>query len=297
MVGGAPVKLTYRYCGRDFSQADISLVAKLCRDAALPTRASIARELCARLGWADAMGRPKAMSARVALLRMEANGLVALPPPANDHNANRRWPARLPAGELPPKLRTSLRELGPVELALVEGKAASARWNELVARHHYLGYSPLPGAQRRYFVTAKDRTLALFGVSAAAWACKARDDFIGWDAEERAKRLHLVVGNSRFLVLPWVEVPNLASTALGLLRRGVGPDWEAAYGYRPVLMETFVETGRFPGTSYKAAGWAHVGQTTGRGKLDRENRGGLAVKDVYCLPLVAGFRRHLVERP
>lgn len=287
----------HRYCGRDFSQADISLVAELCRDAALPTRASIARELCARLGWADAMGRPKAMSARLALLRMGADGLVVLPPPANDHNANHRWPLKLPAGELPPTLRTSLGELGPMELAPVEGKAASARWNELVARHHYLGYSPLPGAQRRYFVVAGGRTLALFGVSAAAWACKARDDFIGWGARERAEKLHLVVGNSRFLVLPWVEVPNLASAALGILRRGVGADWEEAYGYRPVLMETFVEVGRFSATSYRAAGWVHVGRTTGRGKLDREHKGGLAVKDVYCLPLVAGFRRHLAERP
>ena len=284
----------YRYCGRDFSEDEVSLVAGLCQG--LPTRASIARELCSRLGWADAVGGPKAMSARVALLRMEADGLVVLPAPANDNNANRRWPLRLPAGPLPPPLRAPLAELRPLQLVPVEGKAASRSWNELVARHHYLGYSPLPGAQRRWFVTGRGQVLALFGVSAAAWACKPRDDFIGWDARARSGRLHLVVGNSRFLVLPWVDVPNLASAALGLLRREVGPDWQAAYGYRPVLMETFAETGRFSATSYKAAGWAHVGRTTGRGKLDLEHRGGLAIKDVYCLPLLAGFRRHLTDR-
>jgi hypothetical protein len=287
----------HRYCGRDFSQPELDLVTQLCADPALPTRAAIARELCARLGWKDANGRPKAMSARVALLRMAEDGLICLPPPANANNTNRCWPLRLPAGPLPPPLRASLDQLHPLELVAVETKADSARWNELVARHHYLGYCPLPGAQRRYFVTSHRRALALFSVSAAAWSCKPRDEYIGWDRASRAQRLHLVVGNSRFLVLPWVEVANLASAALGLLRRRIGVDWQEAYGYRPVLMETFVEAGRFKGTSYRAAGWVHLGRTTGRGKLDREHKADLAVKDVYCQPLAADFRRHLVDPP
>lgn len=284
----------HRYCGRDFSQAEMSLIAELVTDPALPTRAAIARELCGRLGWADAMGRPKAMSARVALLRMERDGLVRLPLPANANNANGAWPLRLEAGPLPPRLSTSLSDLGKLQLVAVRGKPQSAMWNELIARHHYLGYSPLPGAQRRYFITAEGRLLALIGVSAPAWACKPRDDFIGWDRSTRAERLHLVVANSRFLILPWVEVPNLASATLGLLRRRVGSDWQGAYGYRPVLMETFVEAGRFAGTSYRAAGWSYLGQTTGRGKLDRHHQGGRPIKDVYCRPLVGNFRRHLV---
>lgn len=288
---------TYCYCGRDFSGADIALVAELCKDPALPTRASIARELCTRLGWVDQMSRPKTMSARVALLRMADDGLIVLPPPANANNANRRWPWRADPGPLPDRIQVPLDRLGPVALHPVSSRAESAQWNELIASHHYLGYSPLPGAQRRYFVTASGEPLALIGISAAAWSCKPRDDFIGWDPKRRAARLHLVVGNSRFLVLPWVRVPNLASASLGLLARRIGADWQAAYGYRPVLMETFVESGRFKGTSYRAAGWVHLGQTTGRGKLDREHRGSLTRKDVYCLPLAADFRRHLTARP
>jgi hypothetical protein len=291
------VSETYRYCGRHFSDAEITLVAELCQNPALPTRASIARELCVRLGWADAMGRHKAMSARVALLRMAEDGLVVLPPPANANNANRRWPWRADPGPLPDPLQIHLADLGPLALHPVSSRATSARWNELIARHHYLGYSPLPGAQRRYFVTAAGEALALIGISAAAWSCKPRDDFIGWDRQHRTERLHLVVGNSRFLVLPWVRVPNLASASLGLLARRIRADWQAAYGYRPVLMETFVEAGRFQGTSYRAAGWVHLGQTAGRGKLDRAHQGGLAIKDVYCLPLAADFRRHLTARP
>jgi hypothetical protein len=285
---------TYRYCGRDFSCADIAVVTELCNNPAFPTRASIARELCVRLGWVDKIGRPKAMSARVALLRMADDGHVALPPPANTNNANTRWPWRADPGPLPDRIQTSFDRLGPLELHPVSSRVESARWNELIARHHYLGYSPLPGAQRRYFVTAAGEPLALIGVSAAAWSCKPRDDFIGWDHKRRSAGLHLVVGNSRFLVLPWVRVPNLASASLGLMARRIRADWQAAYGYHPVLMETFVESGRFKGTSYRATGWVHLGQTTGRGKLDRRHQGGLAVKDVYCYPLVTNFRRHLL---
>jgi hypothetical protein len=212
---------TFCYCGRDFSGAEIAVVAGLCKDPALPTRASIARELCTRLGWVDHMGRPKTMSARVALLRMADDGLIVLPPPANANNANRRWPWRADPGPLPDPLQTPLADLGPLALHPVSSRAESARWNELIARHHYLGYSPLPGAQRRYFVTASDKPLALIGISAAAWSCKPRDDFIGWDHKRRADRLHLVVGNSRFLVLPWVRVLNLASASLGLMARRI----------------------------------------------------------------------------
>ena len=285
---------TYCYCGRAFSQAEIDLVRALCADPALKTRAAISRAVCDQLGWVDGKGRPKAMSGRVALLRMAADGLIALPPPANANNANRRWPLRLEPGPEPAPLSARLADLGPLQMVTVDTKEASRAWNELIARHHYLGYSPLPGAQRRFFVRAQGQDLALLGVGAAAWACRPRDDFIGWDRPTRAARLALVVGNARFLVLPWVRVPNLASASLGLLARSLGEEWEGAYGYRPVLIETFVDATRFQGTSYRAANWIHLGRTTGRGKLDRHHAGGIPVKDVYCYPLTRDFRRHLL---
>ncbi len=283
--------MSERYCGRLFTDAEVRLIARLCQE--LPTRIAIARRLCEELDWRSPNGQLKAMSARVALLRMERDGLVRLPPPIKG-NGNHRWPWRLPAGPTPPPLETSLGKLGQVRLRPLLKRSwrdpQTRQWNELIARHHYLGYTPLPGAQLRYFLEADGQLLGLLGMGAAAWACQPRDLFIGWDPETRQRNLHLVAGNARFLILPWVRVPHLASHALGLLARRLGTDWEAAYGYRPLLLETFVEAGRFTGTSYRAANWIMVGQTQGRGKLDRHNLFALPVKDVYLLPLNRRFR-------
>jgi hypothetical protein len=127
-------------------------------------------------------------------------------------------------------------------------------------------------------------------MGAAAWSCQPRDAFVGWDRHARQRNLHLVAGNARFPILPWLRVPNLASHALGMLAHRIAADWEAAYGYRLLLLESFVEAGRFAGTSYRAANWARVGQTQGRGKLDRHKQFALPVKDVYLLPLSRRFR-------
>jgi hypothetical protein len=291
--GQGPV--SRRYCGRVFSDAELDLVAALCADPAHAHRAAIARAACDALGWVDAMGQPKAMSARVALARMQADGLITLPPPRNANNANGRWPWHLPPeeGAHPPGIDAELGSLPGLALVPVGSRAASRSWNEAIARYHYLGYVPLPGAQRRWFVTAGDTAVALIGMGAAAWACQPRDSFIGWSPEQRTANLHLVVGNARFLILPWVRVPNLASASLGLLARSIRADWQKTYGYAPVLMETFVEAGRFAGTCYRAANWRLLGQTQGRGKLDRTHARSLAVKDVYVYPLTANFRRQL----
>jgi len=170
-------------------------------------------------------------------------------------------------------------------------------WNELVARYHCLGYSPLPGAQMRYFIQARGQILGLFGFGAAAWTCQPRDTFIGWDHNTRRANLHLVVGNARFLILPCVRVPHLASAALGRLARRLPADWEALYGYRPALLETFVEADRFRGTSYRAANWICVGQTQGRGKLGRFKQFSLPVKHVYVYALTPDFRIRLGSGP
>jgi hypothetical protein len=282
----------HRYCGRLFTDAELVRIAHLCQE--LPTRIAVARRLSEELDWRGPGGQPKEMSARVALLRMERDGLLRLPPPTKG-NGNHRWPWRLPPEPVPPPtLQLSLRELGQVRLRPLFKSSwrdpQTRLWNELIARHHYLGYSPLPGAQLRYFIEAPGLLLGLFGMGAAAWTCQPRDRFIGWDSPTRRRNLHLVVGNARFLILPGVKVPHLASHALGLLARRLGLDWEAAYGYRPVLLETFVETDRFSGASYRAANWAHVGRTQGRGKLDRQHQRPLPLKDVYLFPLNRRFR-------
>jgi hypothetical protein len=283
--------VSVRYCGRDFTEEDLELIRSLAVE--LPTRTAIAEAACLALGWLRHDGRTAAMSARVALLRMARDGLVVLPPPRNG-NGNGAIPARMePISELPIGVPTTLCELGPIELVRVDSKAASIRWRTLIATHHYLGYTPFAGAQLRYLVESAAGTLGALGFAASAWTCQPRDAHIGWDAEARKAGLHLVVGNARFLILPHVRVANLASFVLARAARRLPVDWQAAYGYAPVLLETFVETGRFSGASYKAANWTCVGQTKGRGKLDRHNLHAVAVKDVYLYPLRRDYRRIL----
>jgi hypothetical protein len=175
----------------------------------------------------------------------------------------------------------------------VTGYGPSHLWNEYIDWYHYLGYTPLPGAQLRHFARSEGRILALFGFGAAAWKTAPRDMFIRWSTEQRERNLHLIVNNARFLILPWVQSRHLASRLLGMAARQIADDWQKLYRYRPVLLETFVETPRFKGTSYKAANWIHVGKTKGRGKLDRYNKAQLPCKDIWLYPLDKRFRRTL----
>ncbi|MHB8341447.1 MAG: Druantia anti-phage system protein DruA [Mycobacteriales bacterium] len=281
----------HRYAGRDFSDQELALIAALCTDAATPTREAIARAACAALGWRSENGALKTMSAKVAFLRMHRDGLITLPPPRYEHT-NGRAIRHLapPAARLPFALPSTLAEVGELGLGLVKTKAASATWNELIASYHYLGYVPLAGAQLRYLVHANCGPVAALSFGASAWKCAPRDAHIGWDAPTRQSRLHLVVGNARFLILPDVQIPNLASKILALATRTLPADWQAIYGYAPALLETFVETGRFTGACYRAANWIRVGQTQGRGKLDRTHARALPVKDVYLYPLHRAYK-------
>jgi len=282
-----------RYCGRDFTGEDMTVIAALA--ASLPTRRGIADAVCDRLSWTRPDGRRKDMTARVALLRMAEDGLVTLPPPRTG-NANGRIPRyhvgapELALESVSDPAPTTLDQLGPLCLALVDTAVASRQWRDLIATHHYLGYTPFAGAQLRYLVHSRHGIVAALGFAASAWACAARDAHIGWDPPTRKARLHLVVGNARFLILPHLKVPNLASHLLSRVCRQLPTDWQGVYGYTPVLIETFVETGRFTGASYRAANWLHVGATTGRGKLDRTHRNALPVKDVYLHPLHRRYR-------
>ncbi len=167
----------------------------------------------------------------------------------------------------------------------------------MIERYHYLGYTPLSGAQIRYLVLGNSRLLAALGFGAAAWAVAPRDQFIGWSREQRKERLNLLVNNARFLILPWIDVHNLASYILAHIAKRLPQDWQALYGYRPLLLETFVQKDRFHGTCYRAANWIYVGETKGRGKLDRNHRHSLAIKDIYLYPLDKRFRKKLCSSP
>ena len=280
-----------RYCGRDFRGSEMVAVRTLIADHPTANRARLSRLLCDVLDWRRPDGRLKDMSCRVAMLRMQNDGLIQLPPPQNGNNNGKPYRRRTPqaAPELFPKVG-SVGDLVDLNLELVTGRKQSHLWNEYIDRYHYLGYQPLPGAQLRYFARTGDQVIALFGFGAAAWTTAPRDRFIGWTSEQRQRQLELVVNNARFLILPWVHCRNLATKLLGMATRTLADDWQQRYKYRPVLLETFVETPRFRGTCYKAANWIYLGETQGRGKLDREK---LPIKAIWVYPLVKHFRRQL----
>jgi hypothetical protein len=223
------------------------------------------------------------------------SGLIALPPARAANFIRRPVPTATPATDPQPPILEPVNRLSPLELLPVSARTQrdSLLWNEYIQRYHYLGYTPLSGAQLRYFVAIDGRFVALLGFGAAAWKTAPRDQFIGWTEQQRRINMHLIVNNARFLILPWVQSKGLASKILGRIARQLPTDWQQRYGYRPVLLETFVQSDRFRGTCYKAANWIHVGQTTGRGKLDVTHQHAMPVKDVWLYPLARSFRQHL----
>jgi len=282
-----------RLCGRPFNETDLARIRQEIAQARPPLRAEIARRVCRALQWSDIQGRPKLMSARVGLLRLHRAGLIELPPPTRTNGNGRALVQRPAAWPEPVPVSGPVRALSGLHLAPVSDRGASRLWNGLIARYHYLGYSPLPGAQLRYLIHWEGGLLGAIGFGAAAWKVAVRDHWIGWTPAQRQAHLGRVLNNARFLILPWVQVKHLASKVLALAARQVTIDFPARYGERVVLLETFVETPRFAGTCYRAANWQYLGETTGRGKTDRTHQAALPRKAVYGYPLAGDFRAAL----
>jgi hypothetical protein len=280
--------------GKTFGVEGLQAVREEIADGRWTTRSAIARQLCIRLGWRSPGGAAALMSARVALLRLHREGLVTLPSPRGcDPNRQRlktsRMPTKLPE---PQPLEARFDELEGLCVVPVESAVELALHNALLERHHYLGYCAMAGAQMRYLVRWRGQVLCALGFGACAWRLASREEFIGWSDAQRRARLHLVVNNSRFLILPWVRCPNLGSGVLGLCARRIGGDFARRYGYAPVLLESFVEEPRFTGTVYRAASWTPVGMTVGRGKKGSHHEG-LPRKRIWLRPLGKDFRKVL----
>ena len=283
-----------RYCGREFSGADLAHIRGLLAIRPALGRAALSRRLCQDLGWLNALGQPKEMSARVALLRMEKDGLIDLPAPRTRNGRGQRRFLLTAASDPREPVPGPVGALEPLRFQRVCGRRPSGLWNELIARYHYLGYRPLSGAQMRYLVWSGDgRLLAALGFGASAWQVQARDRYIGWTDRQRRAGLHRVVNNARFLILPWVQCPGLASRVLSGILKALRTDWRLRYGYEPVLLETFVEIPRFTGTAYRAANWLRLGQTRGRGKLEKHHLQIAPFKAVWVYPLHRDFRKIL----
>jgi hypothetical protein len=288
------VILTYR--GRVVTDAEVAFVRELI--AAHPTlsRRGLSQELCRAWNWVQPNGALRDMVCRGLMLALHRAGHVALPnrqqvPP--NPLAQRSKPVALEIDRRP--VHGALQSLGPLRVEQVRRTPQEPLFNSLLEQHHYLGYTQPVGEHLKYLVWAQDRLLACLAWSSAPRHLGPRDRFLGWSAEARRKNLHLIASNLRFLVLPWVQVPHLASHLLGRMARQLPGDWERVYGHGLYFLETFVDPDRFRGTCYRAANWIVLGRTTGRGKNDQTHRPNRSLKEVWGYPLHRHFRRRLSE--
>lgn len=286
--------------GRLLTAADVEGIRALRAEHPQWTRRQLSEHLAQQWQWRNEAGRLKDMAARTLLLKLQARGLIDLPAPLT-RNGNSQRRARVPHPSQPELLSASsasiaasLSAVGPVSLKPVEDRAQRRRATELLRQYHYRGYSGAVGENVQYLVKDRlGRELVVMVFGAAAWKVASRDAFIGWSVTQRQAGLRWIVNQQRFLILPWVQVPHLASHVLGLALRRLSTDWQGRYGHPVWLVETFVEEERYAATSYKAAGWIRVGQTTGRTRQDRHRTLQTPVKGVWVKPLHARFRQQL----
>lgn len=256
---------------------------------------ALSRLVCKWLDWKGENGRLKEMSCRVALRKLEKKGLLNLPESKGRVGKKTKSTKTVPSLKILP-FEGKLDELGKVCVVKVTAreKEASRLWREMMNAYHYLGSGPLCGAQIRYLIKSeKHGYVGALSFSASAWRLDSRDKWIGWSDKERESNLRLVIGNSRFLIAPMIKVKNLASHVLGLCVKQVRLDWIEQYGYEPLLIETFVDSTRFKGTSYRAANWLHIGETSGRGRQDSTHKRAVEVKNIYIYPLQQDSREKL----
>ena len=284
-------------CGQVFGPEVLDRIKATVREQPEMTRAELARRVCEWLGWRTAQGGLKALNCRLALGRLAQRGLIELPPPRRA--VTFRGSNLAQSENVAASLTAPLQEVRGLKLVGVRSKDRELDlvWKQLVAVHHYLGYQPLCGAQLRYLIGSQQGWLGALAFSAAAYHLKARDRWIGWSPAARQCHLSKVVANSRFVIARSVRVNNLASKVLALAQKRLPTDWAKAYGYKPLLLETYVEARRFAATSYRAANWIKVGKTRGRGRQDREHRNKTPIKDIYVYPLASDYHKRLCEEP
>ena len=300
MAQGTGTEAPDRYSGRRFKPRELALIHEVVGSCSGLSRKELAQTICELLGWKRPSGRLKGQECREFLERLEAAGVLALPEKRQGRPVGSRTSVPVTArGECGRDLVGDLSDFSPIEIDAVETPDQSLLFRELVGRHHYLGHKVPFGAHLRYLLYACRPERAVVGCiqfSSAAWRMAVRDAWIGWDDATRERNLSRVVNNSRFLILPWVRVKNLASRVLSLAVRRLTTDWPRRYGVEVLLVETLVDTSRYRGECYRAANWISLGETTGRGRMDREHlRHGASPKTVLVYPLVKDAARKLRE--
>ena len=284
--------ITYRR--RSVSKQDIKTINEIIEANPGKSRRFISQEVCRIWDWRQSNGVLKDMVCRSLLLILDSEGFIKLParkctPP--NPLANRKKPTWVEVDQTP--IQGPLGDLLPIKLVSIRKTRFEKIFNGLVSEHHYLGYTHPVGEHLKYIAYSNDRPIACLAWGSVPWYIAARDRFIGWSKTIRENNLHLIANNLRFLILPWVQVPCLASYLLALNRHCLSQDWQGLYGHPVYLLETFVDTERYRGTCYKADNWICVGQTTGQGKLSKSRQPLISKKAVYVYPLTKNFRREL----
>lgn len=289
------------FSGRTFSVAELQLIQEICADFSSLGRTELARTICELLAWKRPQGGLKNHEGRLLLERMQELHWVSLPQVRPTGRRGARKTVVTSCSEPEAELVGTAGEYQPLSLELISQDSSQDRrlWQEYIERYHYLGYRVPFGAQLRYLVRSQShgsRVLACLLWTSPAWRIGARDRWIGWSDAQRRGNLQRIVNNARFLILPWVHIRGLASTILSLCARQVPDDWEIHYGYGPLLLETLVDTRRFRGTCYRAANWIALGQTQGRGRMDRHHLAhGRDPKEVLVYPLCRNVRERLCK--
>jgi hypothetical protein len=279
---------------REISAEDVAYMRSVAKRFPALSRKELTFTLCEHLEWLTPAGQPKFTACSKLLARLEEAGELRLPALREDksHPGPRPGAPRHVGALTDPAapFARSLSDMDPVALRLARDRQEERLWNEYVDRYHPLGYKKPFGYWARYFIESAEHRLGCILLSGAAKALTARDRWIGWNDRQRLKNLPWVLNNSRFLIFPWVEVANLASHVLAQLARRVGDDWQARWGYRPLLLETFVDPTRFRGSCYRAAGWALLGRTSGEGLVRPGKHYQTGPKLIFAKPLQADFR-------
>lgn len=281
-------------CGREISPEEIELIRETIDPLGGLSWVELIHTVCEHLEWFTATGTHKLDSCGKLLEKLEAQGRIQLPAKRSYQSKKRsRCAVPHPRTDPQPEICGELGEVKPVELELVRDREESSLFNEYVNRYHYLGYKKPFGCTLRYFLVSSQGRLGCLLLAGAAKSITVRDKWIGWSEQQRLRNLPWVVNNSRFLIFPWVRARHLASHVLGMLARRVCQDWYERWGYRPVLMETFVDPARYKGTSYRAAGWGCLGRTTGEGLIRPGRSYTTTPKLVYVRGLARDFRSKL----
>jgi hypothetical protein len=275
----------------EINEQDMSHIQEVVRLFPNLSRQELARTLCEHLSWYSPSGASKVKSCLTLLEHLAVQNLIVLPKKATCIRLSPDKPPQFtPRTEQKPLLEGSLKEYSPISLKILHDKESVLLWNEYVQRYHPLKYRRPFGNWLRYFLMSDNKPLGCLLISGAAKTLHHRDHWINWSVPQRRRNLSWVINNSRYLIFPWVQIPHLASHVLGQLTRRVATDWEDRWGYRPVLMETFVDPQRYSGTCYKAAGWQNLGLTTGEGHYRSGKQRSSTPKHIFVKPLDPQFR-------